>query len=250
MHTKEKQYVCKVCHKSFTQKGNLNMHYRIHTGEKPFKCEICHKGFNQSSNLRSHKLSHMKRNLYMLYTSANPEKERGLHFCTLCPYSALNKCTLKYHMNVHNKEREFTCEVFKKSFKTKTNGYQNNFSILFKIFRICSMLKMFVIHSNIFVGTFSDYYKEGDFYFCLFCTFSTPHKGTLKNHVNMHTKERQHICGICQKSFNQKGNLKIHYRIHTGEKPYKCDVCHETFNHTSNLRRHKLIHLKESLIVP
>lgn len=33
-------FLCSICNKSFTQKGNLKTHQLIHSGQKPFSCQV------------------------------------------------------------------------------------------------------------------------------------------------------------------------------------------------------------------
>ncbi|KAI2799594.1 hypothetical protein BLOT_011500 [Blomia tropicalis] len=42
-----KQFLCPMCNKLFTQKGNLKTHMMIHSGDKPYACHVCGKSFTQ-----------------------------------------------------------------------------------------------------------------------------------------------------------------------------------------------------------
>ncbi|CAG0879848.1 unnamed protein product [Cyprideis torosa] len=57
----ERPFVCRVCNKSFSQVGHLQVHSRIHTGERPFSCSICSKAFIQLTHLNNHIRSHTRK---------------------------------------------------------------------------------------------------------------------------------------------------------------------------------------------
>lgn len=48
-----KLYKCPQCGRSFSQRGNLEMHIKIHTGEKPYTCHECGKSFTRAESQRS-----------------------------------------------------------------------------------------------------------------------------------------------------------------------------------------------------
>ncbi|OQR77851.1 zinc finger protein-like, partial [Tropilaelaps mercedesae] len=103
----QKQFLCPMCNKYFTQKGNLKTHMMIHTGEKPYSCQICGRSFTQKGNVDTHMKIH------------TGEKDYG---CDSCGKRFARKGNLKTHVrSVHTKEKPFACGVCGKCFSQKGN---------------------------------------------------------------------------------------------------------------------------------
>ncbi|KAI6206889.1 hypothetical protein M3Y94_00965800 [Aphelenchoides besseyi] len=50
----ERKFKCTQCPKAFKYRHHLQEHQRIHTGERPFQCRFCHKRFSHSGSYSSH----------------------------------------------------------------------------------------------------------------------------------------------------------------------------------------------------
>jgi len=100
---KPKPYLCTVCDKRFTLKGNLNKHKQIHdrpTGEKVYHCTQCEKCFTTQECLRQHIYVHSSR-----------------YKCTECGKCFERKQTLTLHRRINSEEKLFECAVCSKRFK-------------------------------------------------------------------------------------------------------------------------------------
>ena len=47
---------------------------------------------------------------------------------------------------------------------------------------------------------------------------------------------------VHNKGFTRKGSLEQHLHLHTGDNPYECKTCHKRFTYSSGLRYHEATH--------
>ena len=83
---------------------------------------------------------------------------------------------------------------------------------------------------------------------CPVCNKWLKHKGSLKLHLKIHDKRKDHECAICHWQFIQKINLQTHMRQHTGERPYTCKqkCCTKTFASYQAQRAHWLAYVRQT----
>ena len=191
----EKPFVCKICGKGFSQKGNFHYHERIHTGEKPFPCDICGKSFNTKSDLKKHERIH---------TGEKP------FACEICGKSFARSEYLKSHERSHTGEKPFSCEICGKSFKTRSDLKKHEkihtgekpFSceLCGQSFTESGSLKR---HEQIHLG-------EKPFS-CDICCKSFHQKYHLTRHEMTHTRvPKPFSCDTCGQTFTQKRGVKRH----------------------------------------
>ena len=103
--SKELNFTCQSCHKSFVTKVALLHHSKMkHEQEKTHVCKICNARYADVWGLKHHQISH---------SDARPYQ------CDLCSARFKMKAILKRHKLTHTGERPFSCSVCGDSFKRK-----------------------------------------------------------------------------------------------------------------------------------
>ncbi|XP_048185625.1 zinc finger protein interacting with ribonucleoprotein K-like isoform X2 [Perognathus longimembris pacificus] len=224
--TREKQYECKECGKSFKERRSLTEHQRNHTGERPYQFRECGKSFTRKSALNLHLKDHTEERPYV---------------CTECGKSFKRKTTLNVHHRSHTGERPYECRECGKSFKCK--------SVLTIHQRVhtgerpyaCSVCGKAFKKRNVLTVHMRNHTGERP-YECRECGKSFKCKSVLTTHQRVHTGERPYACSVCGKAFKKRNVLTVHMRNHTGERPYECKDCGKCFKHKTSFNIHLRCH--------
>ena len=186
---------CKTCQKRFCLKRDLRKHVVIHNITEKFECNICNKQYKCKRNLGEHMAMH-----------GEPRFK-----CTVedCDRMFQTKKTLRRHIESHNTERNFKCDICDKSFRSN------------------QVLKC---HKGIHAKSHK----------CEHCGKLYATVTLLRSHqINIHGREAPFRCSVCGKGSPSQMQLTNHLRTHTGERPYPCDVCGKSFAAKKNLKDHK-----------
>ena len=80
---------------------------------------------------------------------------------------------------------------------------------------------------------------------CEKCGKKFPTNSKLKDHLVVHTKERNFFCKTCGKTFPRQSTLNSHMKYFHGDgsgRKFKCSKCSKTFKYPSSFRQHVKAH--------
>ncbi|XP_065088188.1 zinc finger protein 14-like [Ochlerotatus camptorhynchus] len=83
-------------------------------------------------------------------------------------------------------------------------------------------------------------------YQCTQCDKTFVSLGGLRNHQEVHSQKRSHVCDTCGRGFLRKGILKDHINtVHSKVRLFQCSLCPKSFTSRNVFQSHQMTHTKE-----
>ena len=240
LHFVQGQYKCFCCRKLFDDLESFRFHSRqIHGDTRnhlrltkaDLSCRTCGKEFDDVAVRRRHEKSHEEKvqcpicdkkvqSSYLALHSRNHKLTKKVQnfICDICGYLAKQKCSLKYHLEVHL-DLIVECKICFKKLK-------NQRSLKF--------------HSS----EFHNLNIEPSKFRCNICHLKLRNIQSFKYHKSTHRARK--TCPICSKSL-KSGCFEKHMKLHklkTEEKKFECNVCKNKFFTLTSLTNHVKLHFK------
>ncbi|XP_012284632.1 zinc finger protein 625 isoform X2 [Orussus abietinus] len=130
-------FVCPICSKRISTKGNLKVHLETHRPKGKYGCDICGRIFKTQSNLFRHKEYHggiqFPCNVCgRVYPTKSTLRAHSIthsnlrpHACPLCDKTFKRNQDLKFHINQHTGARPYQCPYCPKAFASSGNCFSH-----------------------------------------------------------------------------------------------------------------------------
>ncbi|XP_035227691.1 PR domain zinc finger protein 10-like isoform X4 [Stegodyphus dumicola] len=236
--SKQEEYKCDICHKSFPRNYSLQRHLIMHTGEKKYKCPICDIKFSHVYNRNRHVRRHKRDDDLQAVKPVKSlfKKKQGAEWvCTHCGLTFDNSSVLNLHTLTHAAENVAFNEEH--AFLEGNLGTEDGFE-----------------------GSDESKLGSDELHKCPECTQEFSSRRDLIEHASVHGKigkqrcyrgiinpMKPFKCNLCYKSFASDERLIRHYLVHGSEesKPLQCDTCFKRFLNNSALACHIKVHSEE-----
>lgn len=195
---------CDHCEFTAQYPSTMKLHMVKHFNERPFVCQQCSKAFKRKSALNTH-----QKNVHGKFPVGVKEMK-----CDKCDFTAAYLAQFERHMRIHSGERPYKCKFCSKRFRLKGNLRRHN--------RIHSIQCPFLcdICGKVFKGRLllnkHRHYVHGKKFSglkileCIQCEFVTDLLPTFKEHMKIHSNERQFQCRKCMATFKRECDLNMH----------------------------------------
>lgn len=206
LHT-GKEFKCKHCTKSYTEKSKLIEHVKVkHEKSLIYPCKRCHKEFKSSRGL--------------VYHNVTFHEQRGTTLqCQFCEKAFSSKYGFVYH--------------------TKT--VHGEVKVAENIKKVGDAFKPFTKWEKKTKMKQKNQKDRNGFYHCqeADCDYKSPQMFHIRRHSSVHTGH-QFKCEHCRKTFSENYKLKMHLQVKHGTLRYSCELCSKEFGTKQGLKYHKL----------
>jgi KRAB domain-containing zinc finger protein len=179
VHATGRQFMCKMCSKSFKSAQSLKIHEKTHG--KKFQCQLCNKMFPSLGTLNAHKKTNHE----------NPSN----YGCEICDKKFNEKSILKRHQKTHDINRP-------KSIKCQQCDYATDNKYYFKY------------HQNVHQRQDQKFASMKNPIICQECPKLFKTNGTLRKHMKAVHPKDLHQCDLCAKFRKTKSSLSKHMELH------------------------------------